>query len=80
MDDLNQLRKEIDVLDSKIMALLDARFDISIKVGNYKKLNNTPVLNSNRETEILNKINKLTHNKEIKAVYETLLSESKSLQ
>lgn len=80
MDDLNQLRRKIDVLDSKIMTLLEERFDISVKVGNYKKLNNTPILNTNRETEILNKISKLSFKKEIKAVYETLLSESKSLQ
>lgn len=80
MDDLKQLRKDIDQLDDKIMNLLEERFDISIKVGNYKKAHKTPVLNSNRETEILNKINKHKHNNEIKNVYKTLLMESKSLQ
>lgn len=80
MDDLNQLRTTIDELDNKIMALLDERFNISVKVGEYKKNNNTPVLNSNRETEILNKINRFKHSKEILNVYQSLLKESKTLQ
>lgn len=80
MDDLKKLRNTIDEIDQKIMLLLSKRFDVSIQVGEYKKQNNTPVLNSNRETEIINKIENFNHNKEILNVYKTLLKESKSLQ
>ena len=42
--DLNELRKEIDACDAKIVALLNERFRIVLKVGEYKKSKGEPVV------------------------------------
>jgi shikimate dehydrogenase len=80
MDDLKTLRDEIDQLDDSIMKLLQKRFDLSIKVGNYKSINNIQVTHGDREKEIITKISKYSHYPSIEHVYKTILHQSKSLQ
>ena len=80
MDDLKTLRNEIDQLDDSIMKLLSKRFDLSIKVGNYKLLNNIQVTHDDREKRIISKISKYSHSPSIEHVYKTILQQSKSLQ
>ena len=54
--DLKELRNEIDDIDDEILRLFERRMDICRDIARYKKQNNIPVLSSNRETEILNKV------------------------
>lgn len=80
MDKLLKSRNRIDEIDNQIMALLDERYDLSIKIGDIKKLQKTSVLDTNREDTILDKTSKLRHSLAIKNVYISIMSESKKLQ
>ena len=53
MRDLPEIRKDIDRIDNELIALFRERMDCAKEVGNYKKANNIPVLNRQREEEIL---------------------------
>ena len=54
--DLNTLRNEIDSIDTEILNLFLKRMDVCRKVGEYKKSNNLPVMQGNRENEIIERI------------------------
>lgn len=53
MCDLNELRKEIDCVDKKILEAFEKRMDIVKAVGLYKKENNIPILNKDREESVI---------------------------
>lgn len=53
MKDLKEIREEIDRVDSELIALFKQRMDCAKAVGNYKKEHGIPVLNEQREREIL---------------------------
>ncbi|MDD3225379.1 MAG: chorismate mutase, partial [Clostridium sp.] len=55
MDDLKKLRDEIDTVDTKLTELYEKRLNLVLKVADYKKENNIPVLNSSREDEVIKK-------------------------
>jgi len=50
---LEELRREIDAIDDELIELFVKRMNISLKVAEYKKENDLPVLNSERENDIL---------------------------
>lgn len=56
MKDLGEIRIEIDKIDSELIELFKKRMDCAKAVGLYKKENNIPVLNQNRENEILDNV------------------------
>lgn len=80
--DLNQLREKIDKIDSQILELLLQRMDVSKSVANYKISKNLPVLNSSRETEILNSIGEKSgeFSEEMKIVFSTVMDISRAAQ
>ena len=47
--DLQELRKEIDVIDDQIVTLFCQRMAVSTKIGAYKKERNLPVFVPERE-------------------------------
>jgi len=51
--DLQDLRKEIDVIDDELVALFGKRMDIAARIADYKKENNLPILVPAREREKL---------------------------
>ena len=53
---LENLRNEIDSIDNQLINLFQERMDVAAKIGEYKKENNLPVLNVQREREILNEV------------------------
>lgn len=55
MDELEQLRAEIDEIDRKMTILFEERMKIVDKVGQYKQKNNLPILNTHREEMVLEK-------------------------
>ena len=55
MKDLVQLRAEIDDIDAQMVALFEKRMDVTRQVGEYKKAHDLPVLDRNREAEVLAK-------------------------
>ena len=53
---LDQMRNDIDAIDSQIAELFRKRMETSLDIARYKKENNIPVLNSSREKEVLHKV------------------------
>jgi monofunctional chorismate mutase len=80
MDELNKLRKEIDLIDTEIMSLLSKRFNLSKQIGEVKSLSNIPILDNRREEHILSKTLDLSYSPQINKVYRTIMSVSKTLQ
>lgn len=56
MTKLDELRRELDVIDDKIAALFARRMDIGRAVGLYKKHSEYPVNDPGRETAIIKRI------------------------
>ena len=54
--DLDQLRTQIDDIDTQITELFKQRMEIALDVAKYKKENGLPVLNDRREKEVLHKV------------------------
>lgn len=53
MTQLEIFRKEIDEINIKLIELFKKRMEISKKIGDFKKENNIPILDLNREKEII---------------------------
>jgi len=81
---LNELRKDIDKIDSKIIRLINARSEASYKIGEIKKKRNQPVYSPDRESQVYAKIlgkNKgPISGKSIEAVYKEIMSACLSLE
>jgi len=61
---LDQLRKDIDLMDDELIHLLSSRMKVAREIGQYKKDNNITILQSNRWKEILAKfVEKGSNNK-----------------
>ena len=79
---LEIIRENIDFIDDEILTLLNERFDLVNKIIEIKNINNLPILNSNREDFIYNKI-LLEHNKyniHFMNIYHEILKQSKKYQ
>ena len=53
---IEQLRNEIDNIDSQLVSLLNLRYSYCNKIGQLKKEQGITVLDSNREQEIINRL------------------------
>lgn len=53
MDDLQSLRRDIDAIDSQLVELFRRRMDVTRRVGAYKQANGIPVLDQERERQVL---------------------------
>jgi chorismate mutase len=59
-DEITSLRKRIDAIDEQIMILLSKRINISKEIGKTKKRLHKPILDTNREKIIYNRIEEYT--------------------
>lgn len=66
MDILQNLRNEIDEIDKQLVELFEKRMETVLKVAQYKKENNIPILNKSREDEVIEKNVKYLKNKGFK--------------
>lgn len=84
MSELDDYRNRIDEIDKHITKLFEERMNIVMKVGEYKKANNLPVLNKSREEEVLKKNIGYLENKEysdeIKAFFINIMNIAKDLE
>ena len=84
MDNIIKLRNKIDLLDIDLIKLLNQRMLVCQKIGILKKENNIPLIHSNRENEIIDKLFQSENNnlskKEITNLYEIIFNISKSKQ
>ena len=56
MEDLKAIREEIDAIDAQLLPLLCRRMDCSLRVAAYKAARGLPVLNAEREGQILDRV------------------------
>ena len=62
---LDDLRKEIDLIDREIVNLIAKRIEVVKKVGQFKKENNIPVIDNSRFKKVLNKVGELAEKNKI---------------
>lgn len=80
--DLLELRKEIDKIDNQLIPLLMKRMDIAGQVAEYKVKRGIPVLNEEREQQILDNVAEKCGEKGeiIKTVFSATMDASRALQ
>ena len=80
---LPHLRKQIDRLDNRIVALLNRRLSLAEKIGGLKALNGHKVYDRHREKEVLERLSRkkgtLTH-AQLKLIYQSILRISRDHQ
>ena len=69
MSKLDDLRNEINIIDKKMAELFEQRMDIVKNVAEYKINNSIPVVDSNRENEVINNNLDCIKNTELKNYY-----------
>ena len=84
MDKLKELRREIDQIDEEITRLLDTRFTLTKDIGHHKRMAGIEILDSGRESIVLNRIDALLENSPNKKnaieIYKLIMALSKKDQ
>jgi len=78
--DLQEIRKEIDAVDDKIARLLKERLILVDRVAEIKRETNAPVLNLQREEEIINRLTGGGNDDFIKEVFLNIFELSRKRQ
>ena len=79
MNKLEELRKQIDEIDAQIAVLFEKRMHVAKEIGEYKKANNLPVLDFQRELEVISKNLENIKDESLKEHYKELLEKLMSL-
>ena len=53
---MDELRGQIDAIDSQLVELYKQRLDVADRIGAYKRENGLPIYDSERERRLLNKV------------------------
>ena len=80
---LDELRLEIDKIDDELIKLFEKRMEVSAKIGEYKRENKLPILNSQREREKINDISDKASNdmkSYLRVLYSLIFELSRSYQ
>ena len=81
--DLNELREQINEIDREIVELYGKRMETAREIGRYKREHNLPVLDSERERNLLNKVAEQAGNDNeqgVRALYHLLIDHSRMRQ
>ena len=81
--DIKDLRNEIDRIDGELTKLFKERMETAAEIAKYKKENNMPVFNKEREREVLNSVTSGMPDElqgYTKTLYETIFNLSRSYQ
>ena len=81
--ELNELRNEIDKIDSDILRSFETRMDICRKIAEFKRVNNVAVFQGNREAEIIERIRSASAPEladGASALFKVIMDISKSIQ
>jgi chorismate mutase/prephenate dehydratase len=83
-ESVDALRKKIDQIDEKVVALLNDRASLAQKIGQRKSLNNQEVYVPYREQEVLHRISRVSHGPlsehALRAIFREVISASRSLE
>ena len=81
---LDAAREQINQTDKEIVSLLEKRFNIVMEIGEYKKENNLPVLDEEREKRVVKSCIGYLKNKDysgaIENIYRQIMDSSKELE
>ena len=62
---IDDLRNQIDKIDSSLLSLFENRMEVVLKIAEYKKKNNMAILNEAREEVVIKKNLDLVKNKDL---------------
>ncbi len=79
---LESLRKNIDIIDSQILDLFVQRLDLCKKIADIKIKSNIPILNEEREKEILDNMasKSVNYSEETKQLFSEIMSICRDIQ
>jgi chorismate mutase/prephenate dehydratase len=84
MSELEEYRQQIDAIDGQLVKLFLQRMEVTGKVGEYKKTQGIPVLDSQRERQVLEAKTALTADPaakaDVAALYESIMAISRRQQ
>lgn len=83
MDELQELRGEIDAIDTQVVELFRRRMEVTARVGQYKLERGLPVLDAGREAQVLEKKAALAGEglrDDVTSLYETIMALSRRQQ
>jgi len=84
-DQIKQLRRHIDRIDTVIITALAERMSLMPEIAEYKKKNNVPIFDEKREVEIMKKLKKVAKEQGldesfVEEVFLSIFNEAKSIQ
>jgi len=84
MTELEQLRSQIDLVDHELTDLLNQRFSLTELIAAIKEETGQPVLDTGRETKVIQKVTSSINNPEladsIATIFQVIMDESKQQQ
>ncbi|MHA1765551.1 MAG: chorismate mutase [Promethearchaeota archaeon] len=83
MDEIEELRKKIDDIDENLIDLLNERVKISKLIGDLKTKRKIPVIQTEREKYIYEKIEKrsrLINKKDIRKIWKLIIDVCRKIQ
>lgn len=83
LNELSELRRDINEIDSEIVQLLCERFDTVLELAEIKRALGSPLENKERESEVLNSLTQTSpkeYASHVDAVFHKVISASKMLQ
>ncbi|HSF57722.1 MAG TPA: prephenate dehydratase [Candidatus Binatia bacterium] len=83
-ESVDALRKKIDQIDEKLVALLNDRASLAIRIGHHKRLNNEVIYAPSREQAILHRVAQLSRGplpqQAIRSVFREVIGACRSLE
>jgi len=83
MDDIDELRRKIDKIDSKLVNLINERATISKLIGNLKIKNKIAVIQEEREKSVYEKVenlSKIISKEDISKIWKVIIEVSRKIQ
>lgn len=84
MNDLDNLRKQIDEIDTELVKLFERRMEKSLQIAEYKIRENIPILDEEREKAVIEKntmrLKNRELNEELREFFSTIIRLSKKIQ
>ena len=74
LEGIQELRKEIDKIDERLIVLLNTRLELARRIGEIKRESNIPVLDEDREKEVLERAG------DFKGIFREIIMMSKKKQ
>lgn len=81
---IDELRQQIDAIDTRLVELLSARAACALEIGHEKKLLGLEVYQPSREAEVLGHVQRINagplDNEAIKRLFERIIDEARRLE